>query len=360
MWVGRQSPTKLRKKALELAKAHFDSDCKPAVFQHMPTRTSVARQSGRLRKNSLGRQSKHNLNGSMRKTSKDVKPTSRPSWALFARVIEGGESILLREKFSDWPEQGRIIKMKGHEASVKLMVVSGRRGGVGGGVEWEEGWSGRRGGVGGGVEWEEGWSGRRGGVGGGVEWEEGWSGRRGGVGGGVEWEEGWSGRRGGVGGGVEWEEGWSGRRGGVGGGVEWEEGWSGRRGGVGGGVEWEEGWSGRRGGVGGGVEWEEGWSGRRGGVGGGVEWAKRGRQQNCEQYMCGVGMCGWACVGGHVWVGMCGVGMCGWMLGIMDMCWQMSLHAADECVHVCPFIPLQPTPLAEYTYALSYPSSQLL
>ena len=125
VWVGRQSPTKLRKRALELGKAHFDGDCKPAVFQHVPARTSVARASGRLRKNSLGRQSKHNLNASIRKTSKDAKPMTRPSWALFARVVEGGESILLREKFSDWPEQGRLIKMKGHEASVKLMVVSG-------------------------------------------------------------------------------------------------------------------------------------------------------------------------------------------------------------------------------------------
>ncbi|KAL5456970.1 hypothetical protein EMCRGX_G034199 [Ephydatia muelleri] len=124
VWVGRQSPTKLRKRALELGKAHFDGDCKPAVFQHVPARTSVARASGRLRKNSLGRQSKHNLNASIRKTSKDAKPMTRPSWALFARVVEGGESILLREKFSDWPEQGRLIKMKGHEASVKLMVPS--------------------------------------------------------------------------------------------------------------------------------------------------------------------------------------------------------------------------------------------
>lgn len=124
VWIGRQSPVKLRKKALELGKAHFDTDCKPAVFQHVPTRTSGARASGRLRKNSVGRQSKHNLNASMRKTSKDAKPIARPSWALFARVVEGGESILLREKFSDWPEQGRIIKMKGHEASVKLMVPS--------------------------------------------------------------------------------------------------------------------------------------------------------------------------------------------------------------------------------------------
>ena len=31
-----------------------------------------------------------------------------------ARVNEGSEPILFREKFADWPEPGRIIKMKGH------------------------------------------------------------------------------------------------------------------------------------------------------------------------------------------------------------------------------------------------------
>lgn len=75
----------------------------------------------------------------------DVKP--RPDWAmfaryvecirilcvyvrvfmlfcvfLFARLVEGAESILFREKFSDWPEPGRIIKMKGHESSRETPV----------------------------------------------------------------------------------------------------------------------------------------------------------------------------------------------------------------------------------------------
>lgn len=33
------------------------------------------------------------------------------------RMSEGAESILFREKFVDWPEPGRIIKMKGHVSS---------------------------------------------------------------------------------------------------------------------------------------------------------------------------------------------------------------------------------------------------
>ena len=38
------------------------------------------------------------------------------------RTTEGAESILFREKFCDWPEPGRIIKMKGHVSSGEVMV----------------------------------------------------------------------------------------------------------------------------------------------------------------------------------------------------------------------------------------------
>ena len=38
------------------------------------------------------------------------------------RTIEGAESILFREKFTDWPEPGRIIKMKGHVSSGEVLV----------------------------------------------------------------------------------------------------------------------------------------------------------------------------------------------------------------------------------------------
>lgn len=37
-------------------------------------------------------------------------------------MSEGAESILFREKFGDWPEPGRIIKMKGHVSSVTPMI----------------------------------------------------------------------------------------------------------------------------------------------------------------------------------------------------------------------------------------------
>ena len=40
----------------------------------------------------------------------------------WCRVGEGSESILFREKFADWPEPGRIIKMKGHASSGEFVV----------------------------------------------------------------------------------------------------------------------------------------------------------------------------------------------------------------------------------------------
>ena len=72
----------------------------------------------------------HHRQSTKRKSSRTLerKPSkgelrSRPEWALFGRVSEGSETILFREKFSDWPEPGRIIKMKGHESSGELVKV---------------------------------------------------------------------------------------------------------------------------------------------------------------------------------------------------------------------------------------------
>lgn len=54
------------------------------------------------------------------------------SLGCFIRLTEGSEHILFREKFCDWPEQGRIIKMKGHDpkkVNVKMFIYVGIVGG---------------------------------------------------------------------------------------------------------------------------------------------------------------------------------------------------------------------------------------
>lgn len=43
----------------------------------------------------------------------EMKGSARPSWALFGKVNQNMETALFREKFSDWPDQSRIIKVKG-------------------------------------------------------------------------------------------------------------------------------------------------------------------------------------------------------------------------------------------------------
>ena len=45
------------------------------------------------------------------------------------RLNEGSEHILFREKFSDWPEQGRIIKMKGHTMTPVVRLMNTHNGG---------------------------------------------------------------------------------------------------------------------------------------------------------------------------------------------------------------------------------------
>ncbi|XP_032218251.1 supervillin isoform X2 [Nematostella vectensis] len=65
--------------------------------------------------------------GKGREVTQDNKTAdTRPAWTLLARLHEKAETILFREKFLDWPDPTKIIKMKGHPSSgevIKPLIV---------------------------------------------------------------------------------------------------------------------------------------------------------------------------------------------------------------------------------------------
>jgi supervillin len=131
VWIGKRSPVAQRKSAVIKARKIFESNGSPPSFKNTnatpasPSRKiSIAggtRASGRFstkqRYGTLNSSARRKSSRTLERKSSKSDLVARPDWSLFTSLGEGSETILFREKFADWPEPGRIIKMKGHESS---------------------------------------------------------------------------------------------------------------------------------------------------------------------------------------------------------------------------------------------------
>lgn len=110
VWIGRVSLGCLRRQGATLAKNLFDKGYLPLQPEvpNGPSPPSSRKRSGQADRVQRPK------NGCRH----------RPSWALFSKIAEGAETFLFKEKFADWPEPGRIIKLKGHVSSGEILQVS--------------------------------------------------------------------------------------------------------------------------------------------------------------------------------------------------------------------------------------------
>ena len=49
-----------------------------------------------------------------------MKSSSRPEWCMIAKVNQNMETVLFKEKFSDWPDATKLIRGDAEEAKVSF------------------------------------------------------------------------------------------------------------------------------------------------------------------------------------------------------------------------------------------------
>ena len=130
VWVGRQTTSVLRRKIQVLGRKKFDEGY---YFPEelLSTQQQHHHHHGKSRKISIsegqGRRSSTTRKISIqmyRHEKEHLRP--RPPHAIFVILFENAEWVIFKEKFCDWPDESRIIRMKGGpQARGELNKVSG-------------------------------------------------------------------------------------------------------------------------------------------------------------------------------------------------------------------------------------------
>ncbi|XP_052741917.1 uncharacterized protein LOC112053498 isoform X3 [Bicyclus anynana] len=97
IWYGKNVPLESRRRAAQLAQELFDEGYNYEEC-HINPLNAAAYQGARTESNT---------------TNKAAK--SRPEWAILSKVTQHMETILFKEKFLDWPDYSRVIKVKPQE-----------------------------------------------------------------------------------------------------------------------------------------------------------------------------------------------------------------------------------------------------
>ncbi|XP_026317015.1 uncharacterized protein LOC113228083 isoform X4 [Hyposmocoma kahamanoa] len=106
IWYGKNVPLESRRRAAQLAQELFDEGYNYEECHINPL-------------NVAGYQGAREQSEAPSKASK-----SRPDWAIFSKVSQHMETILFKEKFLDWPDYSRIIKIKPQENKSNSMEIT--------------------------------------------------------------------------------------------------------------------------------------------------------------------------------------------------------------------------------------------
>ena len=117
VWVGQQTSSQQRKAIQQLASEKFKEGYYALDLNTTSSTLSNIPHLGKTRKISIS--FNHNRNKHLKRVSakqgrhQKGEVVKRPDYALLMLFFEGSEWVIFKEKFCDWPDESRIIRIKG-------------------------------------------------------------------------------------------------------------------------------------------------------------------------------------------------------------------------------------------------------